>query len=151
MGDLIIKSSAFREGENIPAKHTCDGDNVSPFLEIRGAPHETKSFVLVLDDPDATNGVVWDHWVMWNILPDTKYIAEDSIPEGAHQGLTSFGHMKYGGPCPPKGSAAHRYVFTLYAIDTMLDIPESSTKADVKKAIEGHVLDEAQLMGKYGR
>jgi hypothetical protein len=151
MGNLIIKSSAFKDGERIPAKYTCDGDNVNPFLEIRNVPQGTKSLALIIDDPDATNGGVWDHWVIWNIEPGTQYIAEDTVPHGSIQGKSSWGSRRYGGPCPREGSAPHRYMFKLYALDTALELPEESGKTELLGAIEGHILDEAILMGKYGR
>jgi len=91
MDSLLLKSSAFKEGETIPAKHTCDAENVNPLLEMRNIPDGTKSLVLIVDDPDATGGVTWDHWLVWNIDPRTQYISEDNIPAGAVQGINSFG------------------------------------------------------------
>lgn len=151
MGNLVLKSSAFKNGETIPKKYTCDGDDISPMLEIRNVPQETKSLVLVVDDPDATRGVPWDHWLLRNIDPRTQYISEDTLPNGVILGMTSFGHQKYGGPCPPKGSKPHRYMFKLYALDTVLDVPAGAKKADLEKAMEGHVLDQTVLMGLYSR
>ncbi len=151
MGNLALKSSTFRDGDPIPAKFTCDGDNVNPMLEIRNAPHETKSFALVVDDPDASNGGVWDHWILWNIDPKTQYVMEDNIPFGAVEGKNSFGKEHYGGPCPPRGNNAHRYMFKLYALDTTFDLPQGASKSDLEAAIKGHVLEETVLMGRYGR
>ncbi len=151
MGNLALKSSTFRDGDPIPAKFTCDGDNVNPMLEIRNAPRETKSFALIVDDPDASNGGVWDHWIVWNIDPKTQYVMEDNIPFGAVEGKNSFGKEHYGGPCPPRGNQAHRYMFKLYALNTALDLPQGASKAELEEAIKGHVLEETTLMGKYGR
>jgi len=148
---LSLKSSAFKQGETIPLKYTCDGDNVNPLLEIHGVPEGTKSFALVVDDPDATRGTPWDHWILWNIHPKVRYISEDSIPEGTVLGKTSFGKMKYGGPCPPRGSGPHRYVFQLYALDTLLDLPEGATKEELQAAMKGHELEKTALVGLYAR
>ncbi|MDO8556843.1 MAG: YbhB/YbcL family Raf kinase inhibitor-like protein [Candidatus Jorgensenbacteria bacterium] len=147
-----IKSSVFKPGEQIPAKYTCDGDDISPMLEIKNAPVGTVSFALIVDDPDATRGIPWDHWILWNIRGGTQYIMEDTIPEGSVQGATSFsGKVRYGGPCPPKGNPPHRYVFKLYALDSVLDIPAGSIKDALLKAMEGHILGTAELIGLYGR
>ncbi len=150
-GGLTLKSSAFKPGDPIPSKYTCDGDDVNPMLEIRNVPVSAKSLALIVDDPDATRGTPWDHWLLWNISPKTQYISEDNVPADAVQGMTSFGHQKYGGPCPPKGSAPHHYNFKLYALDAPLDIPASSTKADVEAAMAGHVIEETRLIGLYFR
>jgi Raf kinase inhibitor-like YbhB/YbcL family protein len=151
MGNIALKSSAFKEGETIPKKYTCDGDDINPMLEIRNVPPEAKSLALIVDDPDATRGVPWDHWTLWNINPRTQYISEDTLPDGVVLGTTSFGHQKYGGPCPQKGSKPHRYMFKLYALDVVLDIPAGATKAEVEKAMEGHILDQTILTGLYSR
>ncbi len=148
---MILKSSAFKEGEVIPEKYTCDGENVNPFLEIRNAPQGTKSLALVVDDPDASSGGVWDHWVIWNIPAGTQYIEEDTIPQGVAQGRTSFGSNRYGGPCPPRGSKPHRYRFKIYALDTTLDLPQETGRVGLESAMEGHILDQGQLIGLYGR
>ena len=151
MADFALKSSAFKNNETIPAKYTCDGENVNPLLEIKNPPAETKSFILIMDDPDATRGGTWDHWIMWNIDAKTQYVSEDSAPMGAVQGKTSFGYEKYGGPCPPKGSAPHHYNFKLYALNAKLNLPDGSSKADVERAMQGHVLAETVLIGLYAR
>lgn len=151
MKTFILKSSAFKEGETIPAKHTCDAENVNPLLEIKNVPEGIKSLALILDDPDATGGVTWDHWLLWNIDPRTQYISEDNIPAGAVQGINSFGKIKYGGPCPPKGASAHRYMFKLFALDTTLSLTEGATKAELEGAIANHVLNETTLIGFYAR
>jgi len=151
MGDFILKSSAFKEGELIPAKYACDGDDVNPMLEIRNAPENAKSFALIVDDPDATRGVPWDHWLVWNIGAKTQYIPEDTVPGDAVQGRTSFGHEKYNGPCPPRGAPAHRYFFKLYALDAMLALPAGATSATLTTAMQGHIIMETHLMGRYAR
>jgi len=140
---INLKSSAFDNNGIIPSKYTCQGLDVSPPFEIENIPEGAKSFVLVIDDPDAP-GKTWDHWVMWNI-PLVKEIEEDHVP--GVQGLNDFGQHKYGGPCPPSGK--HRYMFKLYALDVMLDISEDSKKIDVEKAMEDHILDQALLVGLF--
>ncbi len=151
MAEFVIKSSAFKPNGLIPAKFTCDGDDVNPLLEIREIPEITKSLALIVEDPDATWGKIWDHWILWNIDPKTQYISEDSIPFGATLGKTSFSKLRYSGPCPPEGNEPHRYVFTLYALDTILKISEGSNKETLKRAMESHVIAEATLIGLYGR
>jgi hypothetical protein len=150
MGNLVLKSSAFKAGEFIPQKFTCDGENINPFLEIRNIPPEAKSLVLIMDDPDAPAGT-WDHWLLWNIDPKTQYIPEDSVPPGARLGKNSFGRLNYGGPCPPRGSNPHRYMFKIYALDVVLELPEGASKQELLKAMEGHILDEEALIGLYAR
>ena len=144
MGDLKLTSPAFENNKLIPAKYTCQGEDVNPPLEIGGIPNGTKSLVLVVDDPDAPMGT-WDHWVMWNINPDTAEIKEGDVP--GVQGMNDFGKNNYGGPCPPSGT--HRYMFKLYALDTELDLDESSHKSDVEKAMKGHILAQTKLVGLY--
>lgn len=148
---MLIKSSSFKEGEIIPKKYTCEGDNVNPFLEIKDAPHGTKSFALVVDDPDATHGGVWDHWILWNIPVGTQYIEEDTVPHGAVQGKTSFGSNRWGGPCPPEGGKPHRYQFKVYALDVDLTLPTESGRIELETAMDGHILDKAELVGVFMR
>ncbi len=147
-GKMKITSPAFQEGGMIPQKYTCDGANVNPPLAFDGAPAPAKSLVLIVDDPDAPRGT-WNHWLVWNIDPQTKEIKENSVPPNAVQGTTDFGGNKYGGPCPPSGT--HRYFFRLYALDTTLNLPRSAKRADLDKAMANHVLGQAMLMGKYSR
>jgi Raf kinase inhibitor-like YbhB/YbcL family protein len=147
MGDLKIGSSSFENNGMIPAKFTCDGDNVNPALFIGNIPSNAKSLVLIVDDPDAPAGT-WVHWVLWNV-PLVKRIDENSVPPGAVQGMNDFKRQDYGGPCPPSGT--HRYFFKLYALDTMLDIEEDSEKEDVEKAMEGHIISQTQIVGLYKR
>ena len=141
-GSLQITSPAFGHNQTIPREYTCQGADVNPILEIRGIPPGAKSLALIMDDPDAPMGT-WDHWLVYNIPPAEK-IERNSIP-GA-QVKNSFGKLNYGGPCPPSGT--HRYFFKLYALDTTLTLPPASKKA-LEKAMEGHILDEAQLTGLY--
>jgi Raf kinase inhibitor-like YbhB/YbcL family protein len=147
-GDFRITSSIFEDNGNIPGKYTCDGANVNPPLRIENVSPETKSLVFILDDRDAPRGT-YVHWILWNIRPDTKEIKENSVPEGAVQGITDFKKRKYGGPCPP--SRAHKYVFKIYALDIPLDLNPDSSKKDVEKAMKGHVIAEAQMTGIYKR
>ncbi len=145
---MQIKSSAFSHNEKIPAKYTCDGDDINPPLQFLDVPTETQSLVLISDDPDAPMGT-WVHWIVWNIDPKITEIAQNSVPAGAVEGTTSFGKTSYGGPCPPSG--VHRYFFKLYALDTVLDLPTSTTATDLEKTIGGHVLQSAELIGLYSR
>ena len=150
---ISVSSPAFQEGGMIPSKYTCDGQDISPPLKWAGVPEGAKSIALISDDPDAPMGT-WVHWVMWNIPPSVHELAENvppdpDLPDGSRQGITDFRRPGYGGPCPPSG--VHRYYFKVYALDTMLDLPSSARKADLLKAMKGHILAEGQLMGKYKR
>lgn len=151
MPELILKISGVKEGESIPSKFTCDGEDINPLIEIGNVPEGTKSLALVLDDPDATTGGIWDHWVVWNIDPRTQYIHENSIPGGAVEGTTSFGKREYGGPCPPKGDKAHRYRFKVYALDTLLNLDPTAGRVELEKAMENHIIAKAQLTALYQR
>ncbi len=146
-GHMRIESSAFHHNEKLPSLYTCDGKGINPPLEFSGVPAGTKSLVLIMDDPDATIGT-FDHWVVWNIPADIKEIGEGKVPEGI-VGTNSYGRKDYGQPCPPSGE--HRYTFKLYALDVLLDLGAQSKKADVQQAMEGHVLDSAELIGLYQR
>ncbi len=146
---MNISSKEFQNGDPIPAKFTCQGENINPELKIDGVPAEAKSLALIMDDPDATGGVTWVHWLLWNINPQTAYIGENAVPEGVIEGKTSFNTTGYGGPCPPAGGKPHRYFFKLYALDAALDLKTSATKADMEKAMAGHIIAETQLMGTY--
>ncbi len=152
---LKITSSAFLEGGAIPAKYAAppDGDDVSPPLSIGSVPTGTKSLALICDDPDAPGGT-WVHWVIWNISPENASIPEN-IPTtntveslgGAKQGANSWGNIGYGGPSPPSGT--HRYYFRVYALDTMLELSAGSSRAQLDAAMQGHILAQGALMGKY--
>ncbi|GAB4371625.1 MAG: YbhB/YbcL family Raf kinase inhibitor-like protein [Deltaproteobacteria bacterium] len=148
MSHLVLTSPAFSHNGMIPAKYTCDGADVNPPLSIDGVPEKAKSLALIVDDPDAPRGT-WVHWVVWNIPADTRVIPEGTVPPGALQGTNDFGSRKYGGPCPPSGT--HRYFFKLYALDAPLALPPGATKAQVEKAMSGHLLGKAETVGLYRR
>jgi Raf kinase inhibitor-like YbhB/YbcL family protein len=148
MGDFKIISPAFEQNGQIPAKYTCDGDDVNPPLRVENVPPSAKSLALIVDDPDAP-GRTWVHWVIWNISHSTGEIEEDSVPKGAAQGINDFRKNSYGGPCPPSGT--HRYFFKLYAIDTVLQLGTGSTKSDLEVAMRGHIAGQAELVGLYRR
>jgi len=145
---MKLTSSAFENNQWIPSKYTCDGEDINPHLEIGEVPEGAKSLVLIVDDPDAPMGT-WVHWVVWNIEPSISLIKEGSVPEGGMEGLNNFGKHSYGGPCPPSGM--HHYHFKLYSLDTRLELSSSSKKEDIEKAMEGHILDWAELIGLYQR
>lgn len=149
---MKLTSSVFGHGERIPSKYTCDGENVNPPLEISEAPGGSRSLALIMEDPDVPRDLredgMWDHWVVFNLPPDLREIQEASEPPGT-AGVGTNSETGYFGPCPP--DREHRYFFKLFALDTKLDLPEKSTKADVEKAMEGHVLEQTELMGKYER
>lgn len=148
MSTFSMQSPVFKDSTPIPKLYTCDGKDINPPLAIQNVPDGTKSLALIVDDPDAPAGI-WVHWVVWNIEPATQQIAENSVPAGAVQGMNSFKKTSYGGPCPPSGT--HRYFFKLYALDARLDLKNNATKQDVEKAIQGHILGQAQTMGLYKR
>lgn len=149
---MQLRSSAFKHEGSIPSEYSCDGDNVNPELIIKGVPPHAKSLVLIMDDPDVPASVrkecYWDHWVIFNIPPDTAYIPKNSVPQGV-LGKNTNGKMCYQGPCPP--DREHRYFFKLYALDCKLDLSEGASKKQVEQAIQGHILAQAELMGKYKR
>ena len=150
---LEITSPAFEEGGMIPERYTCDGVNVSPPLTWTSVPAGTKSLALICDDPDAPMGT-WVHWVVFNLPVDATGLPEDIPPQkalerGGKHGTNDFRTIGYGGPCPPSGT--HRYYFKLYALDAELDLDVGITKEQLLKAMEGHVLAEGQLMGRYKR
>jgi len=150
---ITITSPAFAAGQSIQAKHTCDGQDISPPLAWTEGPAGTKSFALVSDDPDAPVGT-WVHWVVWNIPAAARGLAENlakkhALPDGTRQGTTDFDRVGYGGPCPPSGT--HRYFFKLYALDTTLTLPESARKRNLEKSMQGHILARGELIGTYSR
>ena len=142
---LLISSSAFTNNGRIPKKYTCDGKNVNPPLQIDGLPDDTKSMIIIVDDPDAPINV-WSHWVVWNILP-TKKIPEGIVP--GVEGMNDFWQHKYGGPCPPSG--VHRYFFRVYALDCNLALGADTGRHDLEVAIKHHVLAYGHLIGLYSR
>lgn len=147
--NMKITSSAFEHNSSIPSKYTCDGENINPGFQIEDAPENAKSLVLIVDDPDATRSSTWLHWTVWNINPQTKEIAENSAPIGAVEGNTDFEKPGWGGPCPP--SKTHRYFFKLFALDAVLDLPAAASLSELQKAMEGHILSQAELIGLYSR
>lgn len=146
-GTLRLTSSAFQNNGQIPAKYTCDGEGISPPLTISGVPERASTLVLIMDDPDAPNGV-WDHWIVFDMDPSITEIKEGEEPNGTH-GKGTAGKIGYQSPCPPDGE--HRYLFKLYAIDVVLNLPDAISKNEVEAAIEDHVLDYAELIGRYIR
>ncbi len=149
-----LQSPAFPPGGEIPVRYTCDGADLSPPLRWSDPPAGTKGFALVVDDPDAPAGI-WVHWVLYGLPATLRELPEgvparDAVAGIGTQGLNDFRKVGYGGPCPPRGPA-HRYVFRLYALDVALTLPARRTKADLLKAIEGHVLAQAELAGRYRR
>jgi len=149
---MKLTSSAFENDAAIPKKYTCDGENINPPLAIADVPAEAKSLVLIMDDPDVPTTIredgMWDHWIVFNIPPETTEIPEGREPEGV-QGLGTSGDAHYFGPCPP--DREHRYFFKLYALDTRLDLPEKTDKVTVEKEMTGHVIDKTHLIGRYER
>ncbi|MDO8522457.1 MAG: YbhB/YbcL family Raf kinase inhibitor-like protein [bacterium] len=153
---LSITSSAFEQNGRIPSKYTCDGDrSINPPLVFSGVPEGAKSLALIMDDPDVPKALhadgVYDHWILFNIP-----ISTTGIPEGASAGVAGAngsGKSAYTGPCPPPQyePSEHRYIFALYAIDTILSLKEGAIKQEVLKAMEGHIIQQAQLVGKYKR
>lgn len=145
---MKITSPAFENNQMIPQKYTRDGGNINPPLEITDTPKETKSLTLIVDDPDAPGGD-WVHWLVWNINPETKIISENESPKGAIQGINDSGRQNYDGPCPPSG--IHHYQFKTYALNSILNLSSNSSKKDLEKAMEGHILDKDMLIGLYKR
>ncbi len=145
---LKISSPVFDDNGQIPIRYGCGGENVNPLLEIENVPSNARALALIFDDRDAPKGS-YVHWILWNISPGTREIKENSVPEGAVQGSNDFKKNKYRGPCPPK--RPHRYVFRLYALDVRLQLPPKSTKAQLEKAMKGHIVAQAQLTGVYKR
>lgn len=141
--EMELTSKEFRHNQSIPAKFTCQGDDVNPELIIGGIPKEAKSLALIVDDPDAPMGM-WVHWVVYDI-PVISQIEEDNIP--GTQGINDFGRKDYGGPCPPSGT--HRYFFKIYALGKKLNLGEGVSKKELEKAMQGHILDKAELIGLY--
>jgi Raf kinase inhibitor-like YbhB/YbcL family protein len=148
-----LESSAFKAGGVIPGKYTCDGQDISPPLSWSDVPAKASSLALIADDPDAPSGT-WVHWVAWNIPANSRSLSEgfpkeDSPANPIKQGMTDFKRTGYGGPCPPSGT--HRYFFKLYALDLVLNLPSQTIKSDLEKAMKGHIVGQAELMGTYQR
>lgn len=147
---LKLLSTAFKEGQVIPVQYTCQGHGISPKLTWTDVPAKTKTFVLIVDDPDAPLGI-WDHWILFNIPADVDALEEGvkKLPTKTQEGRNSWGKTGYGAPCPPTGT--HRYFFKLYAVDTRLNLTDDAEKTHVERAMQDHVLQQATLMGKYQR
>jgi Raf kinase inhibitor-like YbhB/YbcL family protein len=150
---MRLTSSAFQNNGKIPEKYTCEGNDINPPLKIEFVPALAKSLALIVDDPDIPDFVkqkfhieMWDHWVVFNIPTNVTELEEDERPPGVH-GKNSSHRNEYMGPCPP--DREHRYFFRLYSLDSMLDLHEGATKAEVIKAMEGHLLAKAELVGRY--
>ena len=151
--EIKLTSTAFKEGQAIPRTYTCDGVNVSPPLEWNGVPKTAKNVAIIADDPDAPAGT-WVHWVLYNLPAENIGVVEnmpatENLAAGGFQGKNDFEKIGYGGPCPPSGT--HRYFFKIYALDSELPLKAGATKAELMKAMEGHVVLQGQLMGTYRR
>lgn len=151
---ISISSNAFKEGDFIPAEYSCEGKDISPALSWEGIPDGTESIALIVEDPDAPMGT-FVHWVLYNIPPEKTSLPEavpkdETLSDGSMQGRNDFGRIGYNGPCPPPGKP-HRYYFRIYALDTKLDLLPGASKAEVEKAMKGHVLAKGELMGRYSR
>lgn len=147
---MELTSSAFKENGIIPSRYTCEGKEINPPLHFDHVPPSAKSLVLIMDDPDVPKSLradgMWDHWILFNILPNVNNIKENTTPL-CKSGMTTSGHTRYVGPCPP--DKEHRYFFKLYALDLMLNLPSGTTKKEVEKAMTGHILAQCQLIGLY--
>ncbi len=151
---FVLQTNAFTPGGMIPKKYTCDGSDVSPELTWTGAPAGTQAFALITDDPDAPAGT-WTHWIAWDIPASTTKLPEgvpknEGLADGTRQGKNDFRRIGYNGPCPPPGKA-HRYFFKLYALGARLEVKAGGSRSDLESAMKGHVLGQAEVMGRYGR
>ena len=146
---MQLTSSGFSDGDEMPIELGYKNGNETPALSINGIPEGIKSLALIMDDPDAMGAVgkVWVHWVVWNIDTTKEFITGNPQESGFVEGMTDFGEVGYGGPAPP--DKRHTYVFKLYALDSILDLPEGSTKSELEKAMEGHIIEQTQLTGTY--
>ena len=145
---LEVISTVFRDGSHIPPQYTCRGQNVNPPLTILNKPPDTQSLTLIMHDPDAVSGDFL-HWLIWDILPSIEIISVNDVPVGAIQGKNGLGKNRYFGPCPPRGTGTHHYIFDFYALDTMLNLPAENSIQDVIKSQKGHVLDHFALTGLF--
>jgi Raf kinase inhibitor-like YbhB/YbcL family protein len=148
VAEFVLTSSAFEHGEVIPRRHTCEGDDVSPALDWSAPPDGAHSLALVMDDPDAPGGT-FTHWLAWGLGPDVRGLAEGEKPPV--EGRNDFGERGYRGPCPPPGHGTHRYSFRLHALDADPDVAAGTGTHDVERALDGHVLAVAELVGTYER
>ncbi len=154
MNKISISTEAFKDGEEIPKKYTCWGSDTSPPLSWTGIPRETKSIVIVMEDPDAGKGTLV-HWILFNVPPTMENLPEaipksENFPNGSRQGRTDFNEIGYGGPCPPPGKV-HRYYFKIYALDKMLDLLPGSSIRQIYESIEGHIIAKGDIVGMFGR
>ncbi len=155
MSILTVESNDFADGEKLPVDCTCDGKNLSPHLSWGNVPVGVKSFSIICEDPDAPHGA-WHHWSIFNI-PPVVHALEQGVPvvetlqNGSQQGVNDSGEIGYGGACPPKGHGKHRYIFTVYALDTMLDVKPKAKKAEIVSAMQEHVVASGQIIGTYSR
>lgn len=150
MHTMKIEIKAFKDGKDIPKEYTCDGKDTMPTLLLKDVPKSAKSLALIIDDPDATGGVVWDHCVVYNIPPETQEITAE-ITETFSSGLNSWGDEWYGGPCPPKGSESHRYVFKVYALKKEMSFKKPPKTEELLHAMKRYILKEAVYTGLYKR
>ena len=148
---MLLTSPSFENNAAIPRKFSCEGGDINPELQIQNVPEGTESLALILHDPDAPMPGGYTHWVVWNINPATTVIKEESVPPGAMEGMNSGSKVGYVGPCPPPGHGAHHYQFRLYALDTNLDLPETTKAADLEAEIERHLIEPTELVGLYER
>lgn len=146
--NVTITSTAIQANGNILPQYTCDGQNISPPLTFSEIPIEAKSLVLIVDDPDAPNGT-FTHWLLYDMPPSILAIPENDKPQIGKEGTNDFGDVGYGGPCPPSGT--HRYNIHLYALDVTLDLPEGASRQEVEEAMNGHIFQDAKVMGTYAK
>jgi len=146
---LLLVSTVFRDGTQVPPQYTCKGENVNPPLSIINPPNGTQSYALIMHDPDAPGGD-YLHWLVWDISSKTDTIAANSVPVGAIQGFNDSGSMGYTGPCPPPGTGEHRYMFELYALDTTLGLPKETDRETLENAIESHTIEHVMCTGLFG-
>ncbi len=151
---MQVSTKSFSAGGEIPKRYTCDGADVSPQLSWSDPPQGSQSLALIADDPDAPRGT-WTHWVVYDLPARTKELAEDvrkvdQMPGGGSQGRNDFGKVGYGGPCPPPGKP-HRYFFRVFALDKPLGLKPGASRKEVESAMQGHVLEQGEVMGRYGR
>lgn len=147
-GGKMKLTSVFEHNGNIPSVYTCDGQDLAPVLTVSEVPQGTQELVLIVDDPDAPMGT-FVHWLVYNLPANTTTIDNKNLPGGVKQGMTDFGRASWGGPCPPSGT--HRYFFKLYALDKKLNLSAGATKSELEKALNGHVVEQAELIGLYKR
>ena len=157
MTQFTLTSPSFRNNQPMPAKHSCEGVDASPALKWEGAPAAAKSFALICDDPDAPGGS-WVHWILYGIPASTTELPENIAKTetvaalgNAKQGMTDFGRVGYGGPCPPRGHGVHHYHFRLYALDTDLNLSARASRRQLEAMMKGHILAQAELVGTYQR